>query len=57
VPWPPRQEDVSDPISGVELVMMGVQFAKAASTVTHERLQQDFTTAGAQLIETGLSQL
>ena len=44
-------------VYGIELVVIGAQFAKAASLVSNERLQQSLISGSSKLMETGLSQI
>ena len=56
-PWPPRSEEFAEPINAFEMVVMGAQFAQAASLMEHQELQSDLSEAGARLMEQGLSQM
>ena len=59
LPWPfPfrfREEDFS--IGPVDLVMMGVQFQKAAEALPNSTLAEDFSAAANRLTQTGLERL
>ncbi|MCI0466526.1 MAG: hypothetical protein L0Y57_05910 [Beijerinckiaceae bacterium] len=60
MPWPfppPRPGWLPEELSGLDLVVAGVQFQKIASGTFNCQLKQLFSEAGARLSKTGLSRL
>ncbi|MCI0736508.1 MAG: hypothetical protein L0Y50_09605 [Beijerinckiaceae bacterium] len=60
MPWPfppPRPWWLPEEVSGLDLVVAGVQFQKTASGTFNCQLKQVFAEAGARLLQAGLSRL
>lgn len=54
-PWPPRRDPVE--IHGLDLLMAGAQFQKAADSMVDNPLQGDFSAAADRFFATGLERM
>lgn len=55
--WPPQGNSLAEVIDAIELVVMGVQFERAAATQMNTSLRYEFSEAGTRLIEAGLARM
>jgi len=57
-PFPPPQPPWwNNELSGIQFIVMGVQFEKAAATAFNDGLQKSFANASAKFIKTGLAKM
>jgi len=56
-PRPPRGDEEGDPLTGLDLVIMGVQFQREAAVTADEQLREVLAGAGAKLVDMGAARL
>jgi hypothetical protein len=56
-PFPPPKDESDNPLTALELVVMGAQFEQSALAAASEHLQQELRNAGARLTEMGIARM
>ncbi|HEY7547147.1 MAG TPA: hypothetical protein VID27_19795 [Blastocatellia bacterium] len=54
-PFPPPKGESDNPLTALELIVMGAQFEQGALSAASEQLQQELRNAGARLTEMGVA--
>jgi hypothetical protein len=56
-PWPPRDEAPPDPLSPIEIMVMGVTFSNAGRSLANEHLRSVLQDVGSQMIDIAAGQM